>query len=360
MKMKLIYTVLIFSNLVFFDVLFAQELCEDLFYSKVQKQFLTKDVSRGSNKNNSENDLIQKIATKLADTQSNYFIEENKLFINLNSGLKKEIAVIKVIYPKYVFEYQTKSYHEHWLNNGVTSADMNLIINSRGQVYGRGYYVSLSPTDSQQFGTYLTTFRINKPLVLLQFRTIDISLTSAIKENPTVIKLLKWSGISGILCNNTWVSIFDESHLKHAAALDSSSLSYALNLNLDESLRRDILNENNNNLTRVSQFKYVKNARVANFKDEALLKHTLSELTDVQKMILIDRMSRNGYDFAQLVLKSSYKNNALDLYSNLLIFLKRKNYKMFRQVLLDTKSKIVLCGLGFEYKELINRVGLNE
>lgn len=160
--------------------------------------------------------IMQAITTQLK--RYNYEMEGQNLFKN-EAGAKQFIGTVEMIQPRFLFEWQEEDYHDEWIaHKGLSKGDMDFTLANKGQSYGRGFYVSLSPTDSMMYGTHLTIFETSAPLFILK------SFNSQYNENEVVLNELRKMGFSGIRCTPTWLNIFNENYLNDAKRINKKIL----------------------------------------------------------------------------------------------------------------------------------------
>ncbi len=184
---------LILLTFIFSTIVFAQNKCIQLFEVSRQQQIETQ---------------IQKKMKRFG------YIQEGKTIFKMTAdGLKIRVGKIKVIRPKYLFEWADKDMHDYWKDNGrYTTEDMDFTLSQGAQLSGRGYYVSTSPTDSQHYGTHLTIFKTSGPLFI-----IDDLNYNFYNDQKTLNELrqIGFAGNQGI--EPTWLNIFNENTLSKIA-----------------------------------------------------------------------------------------------------------------------------------------------
>ncbi len=162
--------------------------------------------------------ILADIETKLA--AYDYSIMQNFLYKKMD-GKNIKVGKIEIIEPRFLFEWQDKEFHDDWIaNKGIIKSEMDFILNSDGQTYGRGYYVSLNPTDSRSYGTHLTVFEVREPMALLK-----MSSTSDFIHSPAVVNELRTLGFAGFRGTTTWLSIINEKYLGDAKKISPATLS---------------------------------------------------------------------------------------------------------------------------------------
>ena len=97
--------------------------------------------------------------------------------------------------------------NEQNANGGILANEMDYILESDPQVYGRGFYVSTNPFDSQAFGDGLTIFKTAGPVLVLNFN-------KDIKETSAMAKSFSRLGIDAYQGSPTWYSVLTIKHLK--------------------------------------------------------------------------------------------------------------------------------------------------
>jgi len=336
---------------------FARDICHDLFAIESGKTVTHRDLFHKI-RESEKDQLIGQVAKNLRLQNSKFSVHNKNLYYDLGNGRKIKAAEIQILYPEYVFEYQDKSYHEYWIENGINKADMNLIIDSQGQTYGRGYYVSLSATDSYNFGNYLTVFKIAKPLILLEANYDSYSTKNLIFEDPATIRQLAEAGIAGVRGTTTWISIFNESYLDQADVLNSESLLYSLRLNFDARMQKNLLGVEKNYLTVLAHFQNIKNVDFKSLQVKNILKKDLSALSELEILILVESLHRSQYYFGMMVTESRYKTNAIVLYALVFHHLKKLNPVLYHQILSVSPQVIAFKNLGLTVPDLIKQVDL--
>lgn len=156
-----------------------------------------------------ETKILKKITKNLVGT--NYKITGNELYFK-----SELVGKIETIHPRYLFEWQDEESHKYWVQNGkISREEMDLYLEDRPQTYGRGYYVSLSPTDSSSYGSHLTVFTVNSPMVILKAKNNFSSIEERVKE-------LRDFGFAGFRGTDTWLNIINENYLTEATALQKN------------------------------------------------------------------------------------------------------------------------------------------
>ena len=168
--------------------------------------------------------ILHKIEPKLA--KYGYSINKNFLYKKVGSGNIK-LGEIEVIQPRFLFEWQNKSYHDDWIaNKGIIKSEMDFILKSNSQLHSHGYYVSLSPTDSNAYGSHLTVFEVKEPMALLKANGHYY-----FNDDPIVLNELRELGFAGIRGTPTWLAIFNENYLNDAKKISAATLAKMLEPN---------------------------------------------------------------------------------------------------------------------------------
>lgn len=321
---------------------YTKDICQDLFLNE--------------NKDNqssiaSDADYIDKIAFQLSKNSSNLVIHNQVLYIKDKAKGDVKAADVRVIRPRYLFEYQDKKFHEYWMTNGgVSKEDIDAALRVKGQTYGRGFYVSLSATDSQSYGDYLTVFKIDEPLVVL---TNLVSLQRAkknISENEKLLNELRASGISGIQGITSWYTIISENVLNKPQSLDGSSLNYAVELSLSAKMQEELLLKRSNQVFPASRFmqlaslKLKKNIDQNIFDLKKIMQKDYTKLNDRELRIFCLEIMNDPIPFVRL-LHRSYPNIALDIMSALLSKIKIYDESKYH----STLSTLEYCWSYFDF-----------
>ena len=140
----------------------------------------------------------------------NYTIKDGSLYRN-----NRKVGNIEVLNAEYLYEWQDYDYHVAWMaNGGILKEDMDEIIKAPAQAYGKGFYISLDPFDSDGYGSTLTIFKVNKPMMILQ--NTDARNISTEKVNE-----LREIGFAGLRGNHkTWLSIINEDYLSQPLVMN--------------------------------------------------------------------------------------------------------------------------------------------
>lgn len=170
--------------------------------------------------NSSQPKSLLQTAIEKIQASSDYSVDpKTGILVRMEqNGTRTVVGQLEEISPKYLYEWQDQSFHDHWIKEGgVSKEEMDYILTQKAQFYGRGYYVSLSPTDSANFGSHITVFKVDKPIVVLK------TMSVLFYNSPAGITRLREFGISGNKAGNankTWYNIFNEAYLGKAVELD--------------------------------------------------------------------------------------------------------------------------------------------
>jgi hypothetical protein len=214
----------------------------------------------------------QQIETQIQKNMKRYgYIQAGESIFKVDStGLQTYIGEVKVIKPQYLFEWADQDMHDYWKSNGkYTKADMDFTLKQPGQVTGRGYYVSTNPIDSENYGTHLTIFKVNEPLLI-----INKLNNQFYNDQKTLNELRKigFSGNQGII--ETWFNIFNEKTLSEIVTINQNILNDIENLTPHAS---DIL------IAKPQFVKFFKNTLVENFTQLSAKTITDSDLVRLIK-----------------------------------------------------------------------------
>ncbi len=123
-----------------------------------------------------------------------------------------------VVDTKVVFEWCDLDYHQAWVESGEISPDeMKDILAEPGQAAGKGYYVSLSPTDSMSYGPALTMFHPKGgSIVALEYLP---EYSAAVGSDTAFVQRLSDAGIQAMRFNGyqeTWLAVINSKVLQRA------------------------------------------------------------------------------------------------------------------------------------------------
>jgi len=318
-----------------------------------QNLFETKKLIKESN-----DTILLNINRRLKAKKSPYKIENKRLiYVDPHTQQTIEVADVHVIEPKYLFEYATKSYNEYWLKNGVNKSDMDLILSSHAQAYGRGYYISLSATDSRSFGNYLTVFEVDKPMVVLKLKNVynlaDRSLR--LHDDKEFLNVMRGVGVAALKGNDTWYSIINEDYLKSAKNLDRNSFEYALSLGIDaESRKKLLINESRAQaLFNFNSLKYVKNISKDVIGYHEILKKSVSELTKIDMVLLKMFLKDDTYNLLNELAKTQ---NGIKIFKKMLA-----NFKLeeLNDVIVNLSgNSSALSKINIQLKKMLQQIPL--
>lgn len=125
------------------------------------------------------------------------------------------IGEVIVIRSEYLFEWADQNLHDYWKSKGAfTKKDMDFALSNLSQAYGRGFYVSTNPTDSQSYGTHLTIFKVQQPLIIIE------NFYSRFHDNKKTLSELRQICFSGNRAGNqAWLNIWNEKSLSEIVPL---------------------------------------------------------------------------------------------------------------------------------------------
>lgn len=139
--------------------------------------------------------------------EQGFRVEGNKL-IDTYGVTVGTLAVLDI---KYIYEWAPKEYHKAWLKTGgIDDAYMKRILDMPPQKLGRGFYVSLHPTDSAMYGDALTVFPVSRPLLVLEANDYGL------KDSASRLELLGKAGVDALRGQYyTWLAIISSQHLQN-------------------------------------------------------------------------------------------------------------------------------------------------
>lgn len=111
---------------------------------------------------------------------------------------------------RYLYEWAPTEYHEAWVKTGgIDDPYMKRILAGRAQSLGLGFYVSLHPADSSDYGPALTVFPVKSPLIILK------EMVTSSKNDPQKLYRLGKAGIDTLQVDGggKWLSIVGSRHL---------------------------------------------------------------------------------------------------------------------------------------------------
>lgn len=152
----------------------------------------------------------------------------------IHKKTKKNLGRLLVVEAKYLFEWADKETHESLMEHGAHAEYMNEVLEMHGQASGKGFYVSLHPGDSASYGSHLTTFKTQGPLVLLEF---EWSNGNSFYMNTKFVKSLSNIGIDGVRrqgYQHTWISMISSRHLENPVALPEEVFQFAVNTSIGD------------------------------------------------------------------------------------------------------------------------------
>jgi hypothetical protein len=159
-----------------------------------------------------------------------HLVMEGDRLIDVTDGKHEVIGKIKVLNAKYLFQWSDQATHHFLKTRGMDPEWMKEILNGKGQKAGKGFYVSLHPTDSASYSfghdAGLTVFKIERPLIILEATTQSIE---RLKVDTPFVYRMKNLGVDALTYtsyNSTWLSIIQESQLKTQVPFPAEVLSF--------------------------------------------------------------------------------------------------------------------------------------
>ncbi len=123
------------------------------------------------------------------------------------------VGKLKTFETKYLFEWEDRDIHQVLMSGGVSHTWMAEIIKEPGQLAGKGFYVSVDPRDSENYGTHLTTFETRGPVILLRADNIyDFRNGEATSK---MVTRLAQAGVDGLTYSGyqeTWIAMISNRH----------------------------------------------------------------------------------------------------------------------------------------------------
>ena len=146
---------------------------------------------------------------------------KNELYDNQE---KKSLGKLRIADSQLLFQWSSPEIHQAVMQrNGVDPRWMKDLVHADPQSAGRGFYVSLSPKDSTEYGSHLTVFETQQPLVLLEV----VSEYAAKALQPKDLERLARAGIHGIRhkgYQDTWINIISVEPLTKPTAIPSAAM----------------------------------------------------------------------------------------------------------------------------------------
>jgi len=334
----------------------AKILCLDLF-SNAKKNKLVQDLD--------ESYYIDQFSERLSEISTDLVVRNQSLYIRQKQNEFIRVADVKVIRPKYLFEYQNDVFHEYWMNyGGVPKQDIDASLKAKGQNYGRGFYVSLSATDSESYGEYLTVFKVDRPLVVLSNLVSPRGVKKNISENEKILNTLRSAGLSGIHASVSWYTIISENVLTKPQKLNEESLEYAIELGLSSKMQQDLLMS--------KAYQYFPANRFMNLQPLRLKKNVDQNIFDLKKILKKDFKKINNREFLILCLqiinepislvrqlRQNYPESVLGIMKDLLIKIKSYDENKLRLTLVALESWWSHFGFDISFKDFLNTLEQN-
>ena len=237
------------------------------------------------------------------------------------------LGILSVEHPENLYQWAPLAEQKiQYENGGILAHEMDYILKSSPQTFGRGYYVSKHPLDSSQFGLGLTVFKTDGPMVVL-----DRENMKYYDETSSLAIRLSKAGIDAYYCNGTWRSVLNTKHLKTLTPVDIIKDPVLNKENLDRIALKN--NDRYENLETIFQILQL-------HLSEFYTKVSQKEVLNISKKTIIDaldniRIDDSGTEYFNL--NSRLKVDELLQHLNL----KNKYAKMLEYVGLETAAKII-------------------
>lgn len=140
--------------------------------------------------------------------KAGFALNSKSQLVDLKTG--ETFGKVGVLEVPYLYEWASQEHHLAWKQmGGITDAEMDRYLEARPQGYGKGYYVSTHPSDSQSFGDALTTFKTQGPLVYMVYEH------RLYQKQMDFYKRLQRAGVDGVLNSEggTWLAMISSKHL---------------------------------------------------------------------------------------------------------------------------------------------------
>lgn len=257
---------------------------------------------------NTGEQLFESVNEKLKKIKSPFRIKNGVLYADTLKNSTIRIADLSIVNPEYLFEYQDQSYHDEWKKNGgITKAEMNGILAQQGQAFGRGFYVSMSPTDSRSYGDFINVFQVSKPFIVIDSYASNELLKSII-NNEDYINTFRSVGISGVrspakrgndlsVDRSTWLNIFDETLLRKMVEFDSYVYEYSISLLFDSDKRKALGITNSSGVFQPLLLTTVKNI---NYEKLGLSLYLKNKTLDIDKILSLPISQYSDFEYAVL------------------------------------------------------------
>lgn len=129
---------------------------------------------------------------------------------------------LQVLDVKFLYEWASQQYHEAWIKTGgIDDAYMKRVLAAKEQLVGKGFYVSLHPTDSSAYGNALTVFPVSRPLVILtpnDFVSLSVNTRLQIHLGKAGVD----SYVNPEKDLGTWLPIISSQHLQNPKDFEST------------------------------------------------------------------------------------------------------------------------------------------
>lgn len=134
-----------------------------------------------------------------------------------NGKLLGRLAVLEI---RYLYEWASEAYHEAWLKTGgIDEAYMKRILDRPRQRYGKGFYVSVNPGDSAQYGAALTVFPVKGRLIIL------VDPVSGLEGKGDLLRRLGKAGVDALTNDSlTWLAVISHRHLQNPQRFEDTLL----------------------------------------------------------------------------------------------------------------------------------------
>jgi hypothetical protein len=198
-----------------------------LFFSLILIQFPATAQVRCADLFSNAGDWVQldpkSVATKgfSLTAEGNLYEQSSNLFL----------GKIRTLRTKYLFEWASRSESQTWIkSHGIHY--MKDILAEGGQAAGKGYYVSLNPFDSANYGDTMTAFRQSAPITVLE-APYGSNSQIRLSNDTDLVQRLSEAGVDAIRHTGytaTWISVISERNLQNASGfpVDVARVNYDL------------------------------------------------------------------------------------------------------------------------------------
>lgn len=149
---------------------------------------------------------------------------ENDMLYEIEGGNDRPVGTVKVSESSHLFEWTDKEIKESWSPGGLTDAYMQMTLKEPAQAAGKGFYVSMDPIDSADYGNALTTFKASGPILVLE---VTRSYKSMVHHNTAFVTRLANAGIDGLRYEGyekTWLSMISNRHLREVTDVPTGAV----------------------------------------------------------------------------------------------------------------------------------------